>query len=141
MALTLNERAARHRAKMRGESIPVLKRGPQKGYKQSPDHIKKRIRRGPEHHSWVGNKITKESGRSRAERKYPVRPCEICGESKKRIDRHHRDNDPRNNKKSNIKFLCRKCHMIEDGRLERFVELAKRNQSMAAAARHKQTIL
>ena len=135
MALTVNERAARYRAKMRGENVVELKRGPKRGYKQTKDHIEKRKRRGPEHHAWIGDSASTKSGRSRAERKYAIKPCEHCGESKKRIDRHHLDGNTKNNERSNIQYLCRRCHMREDGRTEKLIDLAKRNQPKAVAAR------
>lgn len=49
--------------------------------------------------------------------------------------RHHRDGNTANNKTENIIFLCRKCHMKEDGRLEQFIELARKNQPKAIIAR------
>lgn len=47
--------------------------------------------------------------------------CETCLESDA-TDRHHLDGDTWNNERSNIRFLCRSCHMKEDGRLKRFVK-------------------
>jgi len=135
MALSANERAARYRARKKGEAVPTLKPGPKRGYKQSKEHIEKRKRFGEEHHSWAGRDANKKTGRTRAQRKYSKRSCEICGETKKRIDRHHIDGDTLNNEESNIRFLCRKCHMQEDGRLGKFVDLAKSNQPRAVASR------
>jgi len=110
--------------------------GQKKGYKQTPEHIQRRIRRGPDHHAWKGDKAKTRSGRSRAERQYvQAQPCEHCGASNKRIDRHHKDGNTLNNDPSNIMFLCRRCHMIEDGRMEKLIELAKQNQPNAVAAR------
>jgi hypothetical protein len=42
-------------------------------------------------------------------------PCSACGA--KRAERHHIDGNPRNNRRSNVRPLCRKCHMTLDGRL------------------------
>jgi len=109
--------------------------GPKKGYKQSPEHIEKRKRYGAEHHGWKGDGACVRAGRTRALRKYPVKPCDCCGESEKLVERHHRDGNTLNNESDNIIFLCRKCHMAEDGRLEKFIELAKQNQPVAVAAR------
>lgn len=39
--------------------------------------------------------------------------CEKCG-SRKDITLDHKDNDPNNNKRSNISFLCRSCHGRKD---------------------------
>ena len=43
--------------------------------------------------------------------------CEQCGVSGPLLDRHHADGDDRNNDPANISVLCRRCHMLEDGRL------------------------
>jgi hypothetical protein len=57
-----------------------------------------------------------QTGRSRAKRLFPaIGCCEKCGKSK--TERHHRDGNTINNDPSNIAILCRRCHMIEDGRL------------------------
>jgi len=92
------------------------------GYKQTPEHIAKRIKHGEEHPNWKGDNITPKSGRSRAIRKFPtIGPCERCGSG--RAERHHRDENPTNNAQENIIALCRRCHMETDGRLERLVLL------------------
>ena len=135
MALTINERAARWRARKRGEEIPKMSPGVKKGYKQTTQHIEKRIKYGENHHNWLGDKIVRRSGRTRAERLFVKEPCEICGEDEKRIDRHHIDGDTKNNERTNIKFLCRRCHMQEDGRYENFITIARENQPKAVAAR------
>jgi AP2 domain len=60
-----------------------------------------------------------QSGRMAAERKYKILGiCERCQESPA-VDRHHVDNDTLNNERENIRFLYRKCHMIEDGRTKK----------------------
>jgi hypothetical protein len=55
------------------------------------------------------------SGRRQAERLFPSSPCELCG---KKGERHHINGDPIDNRRENISFLCRRCHMAADGRLE-----------------------
>lgn len=59
---------------------------------------------------------TPGSGRSQANRLY-VKPeaCERCGEHK-RLDWHHVNDDPTDNRRENLRALCRRCHQIEDGR-------------------------
>jgi len=110
------------------------KPGPKKGYKQSPEHIEKRKRMGQMHHHWTGDGASIKTGRTRALRSFPAKPCELCGDTN-RIDRHHIDGNTLNNLEANIVFLCRRCHMASDGRLEKFIELAKRNQPLAVASR------
>ena len=52
------------------------------------------------------------TGRRQAQRMYPVAeddPCDHCG-GVKTLQRHHIDNDPSNNSRDNIAFLCAMCH-------------------------------
>lgn len=52
------------------------------------------------------------------------RACEVCGVERpkgrrwceKRLHIHHIDNDPSNNNPSNLKTLCRNCHISEHKR-------------------------
>lgn len=59
---------------------------------------------------------TPGSGRSQANRLY-AKPdaCERCGEGK-RLDWHHVNDVPTDNRRENLRALCRRCHQIEDGR-------------------------
>lgn len=115
MALSGAERQARHRARKRGEDVPNIPRAT--GYKQSPEHVNARKRFGEDHHAWVGDAISVKGGRKRAERMYPgEHSCDGCGTTP--AERHHRDGNTANNSPENISFLCRRCHMREDGRLD-----------------------
>lgn len=111
------------------------------GYEQTAEHKAKRIRTGPEHANWKGNDITVKSGRSRALRKFPPQPCTVCGCA--RSDRHHVDGDTSNNDESNVLFLCRRCHMTADGRIDRLVATAalhvRERVTAAAVAKRNQT--
>jgi hypothetical protein len=68
------------------------------------------------------NQVERKRGWHRAERKFAMTPCEVCGEPGK--DRHHKDANPLNNDPSNVLKVCRKCHMELDGRLEQFYAMA-----------------
>ena len=115
MALTHAERQARYRARKRGENVPEIPR--KRGYKQTPEHVEKRKRFGPDHHAWAGGDVSEKGGRKRALRMYPdAGACTECGAA--RAERHHIDGNTANNKPGNIAFLCRRCHMREDGRLD-----------------------
>lgn len=93
-----------------------MKPGPKKGYKQTPEHAAKRIRRGPQNHQWKGDRAARGTGHCRAIRLYPdIGPCSKCGDSKS--ERHHLDDNTLNNDPSNIAILCRRCHMLSDGRI------------------------
>ena len=105
-----------------------MKPGPKKGYKQSDEH-RKRISAstsGERNHGWKGDRIQPKSGRSRAQRLYPnIGPCHNCGNPNS--ERHHLDGNPVNNAPENIVVICRRCHMLSDGRLGKFKHLALSN--------------
>lgn len=112
----------------------MMRPGPKKGYKQSPEHVAKRKRFGDQHPNWKGDAVSTKGGRSRALRAYPeIGPCSACGDEP--AERHHRDGDTTNNAPENIAVLCRKCHMAEDGRLDAVREMARSQQPKAIAAR------
>lgn len=70
------------------------------------------------HGRWVGDRPSSGAGHARARRWFKLPDlCERC-KAKPPSDRHHKDGKPWNNEPSNIAFLCRACHMIEDGRIE-----------------------
>jgi uncharacterized protein YlaI len=94
------------------------------GTTQSQSHISKRIRIGDQHHHWKGDSATDKSGRTRALRKFSA--PDKCGRCLKigRVDRHHVDGNTLNNEPSNIEFLCRKCHMTVDGRINRMGDVS-----------------
>lgn len=58
------------------------------------------------------------AGRVRARNRYPLSLCERC--NKAASDRHHVDGNTLNNTTENVMILCRRCHMLVDGRLEQF---------------------
>lgn len=97
------------------------------GRKQTDEWINKRKRSGEGHHWWLGDDVVEKSGRSRALRAF-VAPtaCQSCGR-KTRLDRHHVNGNTKDNTAENIKFLCRKCHMTEDGRINRMGDVARGN--------------
>lgn len=77
-----------------------------------------RTSRGSDHYRWAAGGISEKGGRKRALKAYPTtRTCESCGAEK--AERHHKDDDTSNNEAENIAFLCRRCHMRRDGRLEK----------------------
>lgn len=87
------------------------------------------IRRGSNHPSWKGDDANTGTKRARAQRMFALTICERCGEADAR-DRHHRDGNTGNNCRKNIAILCRRCHMIEDGRLLKLKKLAKHNSEV-----------
>jgi hypothetical protein len=69
------------------------------------------------------------AGHQRAIRRYrELGVCQHDGCSADAVDRHHVDGDGNNNDPSNIRFLCRRHHMEEDGRLAELAEFAKSQQ-------------
>lgn len=83
----------------------------------------KRPKRGALHHNWKGNDVTRDSGRDRARRWYPMGKCIRCGRDGK--DRHHKNGDTLNNDPSNIEILCRRCHTTVDGRAAQLAECVR----------------
>lgn len=71
---------------------------------------------------WKGDAARDTTKRKRAHRRYALGPCEHCGVQA--TDRHHKDGNTGNNERSNIAILCRRCHMLEDGRLENLRQMA-----------------
>lgn len=81
--------------------------------------------RGEDHYAWKGNAANPSTKRHRCQKAYAIDKCELC--SAKATDRHHVDGDTGNNARTNIQFLCRRCHMSVDGRLERLKAIGKEN--------------
>ena len=126
-------RQRRYDLRQQGCNVPKFSPGQKKGYKQTPEHAKARIRRGVNHYRWTGDSATQNAGRCRARRLYPaLSPCIKCNSVDS--ERHHIDGNTLNNEPNNIMWLCTWCHMELDGRLEAVRQQAKRNQPMAAAA-------
>jgi hypothetical protein len=72
--------------------------------------------RGENHPGWKGDDALDTTKRERTQKMFRLaEACESCGE--KAVDRHHIDGDPGNNVLSNIASLCRRCHMVADGRI------------------------
>jgi hypothetical protein len=64
-------------------------------------------------------------GHARARSRFKVLElCEQCHSSKAR-DRHHKDGNTFNNDRANVTFLCRRCHMLIDGRMDKLLALPK----------------
>ncbi len=61
-------------------------------------------------------------GRARAVKLYKIiGRCEMCEDNA--TDRHHVDENTSNNERDNLLFLCRRCHMKVDGRLEKLASI------------------
>jgi len=64
----------------------------------------------------------RENGHRTARRLYPkLGKCENENCPNKAVERHHINGNTFDNIRSNVLFLCRRCHMKLDGRLEKFV--------------------
>lgn len=67
---------------------------------------------------------TRNRQRVYTRRLYPVLGnCQRC--DGKATERHHVDDNTANNSLENIRILCRRCHMIEDGRLDKLLMFSK----------------
>lgn len=84
--------------------------------------------------NWKGNRASRHTGNGRAIQLFVLpATCQRCG-ALKRLDRHHVDGNTLNNDAANVWFLCRRCHMTVDGRLEAFRETARRGAGPKAKA-------
>lgn len=81
----------------------------------SPGMLVACTRFGDENPMWKGDRAKPQAGRTRALHRFSPLGCEKC--PAKKAQRHHVDGNTLNNDPSNIKFLCVRCHMEEDGRL------------------------
>lgn len=98
---------------------------------------------GPDNVRWAGEKVSEQGGRQRARRLYPgPLECQVGGCSNKRVERHHKDGNTRNNDPSNIAFLCNKHHKEADGRMSRpvFQAARRRKRGTKLTAEHRQRI-
>ena len=75
---------------------------------------------GANNSNWRKESSNYGTGHSRAIATFTLEPCAVCGSEKS--ERHHIDGDYMNNARSNIRFLCRKHHMQEDGRMAKWLE-------------------
>ena len=92
------------------------------------DYVENAMKKLTEHDELVWE----NSFRRRAIRWFPLKDkCERC-RSAPAVDRHHKDGNVRRNVASNIAHLCRRCHMIEDGRVE---QLVRRNKEVLRFSR------
>ena len=64
-------------------------------------------------HNGKGGAATPQAGRLRAEKLYPLGPCERCDQLG--TLRHHRDENPLNNEPENVEILCHRCHAKAHG--------------------------
>jgi len=78
---------------------------------------------GENNHAWRGDDACDSSKRLRAQRMFQLGACERCG--KPGVERHHKDGNPGHNTRKNIMIVCRRCHMVLDGRLERVAKILK----------------
>ena len=104
-------------AGLRNESVKSCGRCSQRGPKPWT--------RGENHYAWKGDEANSVTKRQRADNAREWGPCQKCG--RRGTDRHHKDGDPGNNVPGNLEVLCRRCHMSEDGRLDRFKEAGARH--------------
>ena len=95
---------------------------PENRHKYPPDwqnRFQKPLLAGANNYGWKGDAARSETKRARCQRLYPLGLCERC-KSAPAHDRHHVDGDTGNNVLGNVQLLCRRCHMLVDGRLATF---------------------
>lgn len=92
------------------------------------------IMRLERHVFWKGDAARAETKRERIQKRLSLEgvTCERCA-AVPATDRHHIDSDPGNSALSNIACLCRRCHMVVDGRLAAFRAVGRRFTGGSAA--------
>lgn len=79
----------------------------------------------------IRDHTTRKNARIKAE--YGITNCQVCKVSAKkvRLEVHHKDKNTKNNDRSNIQIVCRKCHLtIETLRTDCWVNLPKQGYSI-----------
>lgn len=128
----MTQRACRKCQKERGHQRHLLKYQPSdkpRGWHLRAENRIWKPKTGEDHYAWKGNSVSVKAGRQRARRTYQVEACAKCGKPGR--DRHHKNGNTADNSQSNVEILCRRCHMLEDGRLDRFRALAQENKEKA----------
>lgn len=72
------------------------------------------VLRGEAHPNWKGDDAQRHTGRHRAQRLFAAHVCEACGATEN-LHRHHRDENPLNNRPENVAILCQDCHAKAHG--------------------------
>lgn len=72
---------------------------------------------GEKNGRWKGDAVSKHGGRKRAQRLYPICPCKKCGRvlDSRKMHRHHKDGNTRNNRTDNVEMLCEEHHVEAEG--------------------------
>lgn len=88
--------------------------------------------RGADHRHWKGDAVKIEARMDRAQKDFPVLgKCESCPDAA--TDRRHIDGNIKHSSRDNLRFLCRRCCMVEDGRLEELKRVAAENSQRQLA--------
>ena len=87
---------------------------------------------GKHNPQWKGDAASRAAGHYRAQTRFALGQCSKCG--KPAVDRHHKDDNALHNNRINVESLCRRCHMVEDGRLGRLSALGRKVGSLGRAA-------
>lgn len=95
--------------------------------KESTKNMLRAIRKGDKNPNWKGDTVGYKSLHDwvRGNIKHSD-TCMDCGQKKKFLDLANISQEYKRDL-SDWEWLCRRCHMVKDGRLERFLKLAKKN--------------
>ena len=98
-------------------------------YVRTPETIKRNslVQVGANNSMWKGDLAQVKSGQCRARSYFKLKPCEVCGSAKS--ERHHKDGNDLNNNPENIMFVCRRHHMLTDGRMKNLIPFVKGHRS------------
>lgn len=106
-------------------NIIILRNKSRVGYKQSEEHKRKRLDqiKGKNHGNWAGDKIKYDGLHSWVKRN--LLKAKLCQKCKKKPPYDLANKGTYNRELKNWEWLCRKCHMKKDGRLTKFIKMAK----------------
>lgn len=94
------------------------------GTYQTEEHIKKRVKHNENHPAWKGNRVTYGALHQWIRRHLPKPQfCENC-KTNSPYDVANKDNKYSRDL-STWEWLCRKCHMLKDGRLAKLHKVRK----------------
>jgi len=77
-------------------------------------HVRRELKRTS------GDRVGRNKARRILERSNREKKCARCG-VRSNLTVAHKDNNPKNNKLSNLQWLCKKCHGSHEGRYPKHV--------------------
>lgn len=80
-----------------------------------------KVKTGPRHHSWKGGRTARSYRRVALVGRAVA--CQICGPTDRKLEVHHVNGNPLDNRPSNLQVVCRSCHRKIHRTHERFPQI------------------